>query len=222
MLGLHAISAAPISDIGMQIRIITVDTLTIDSLSSVRLQFIFADSPQNNTLYRAILTGAADGETDLVMGPSSFSFSDTLEGKRTVTVIVPKVTGLVDEIALRLNGSLMLQTAKAAYNQEPTLWETMTTVDFLRFDYQRGAMKQSTTLYGASVITNENPQTYQIDKIITENATDGQKYWRTEVIPGLRPGDSVEINGGTYAVERIQTAVTDTTAIMSIWEQAAG
>lgn len=170
------------------------------------------------TRYQCVLTGVADGKTDLILPIKSFQsrYSDLFI---YLSCVVPGVDDYQSEIDLRRNGRLIISriyryedSSESAYVMVNVPFET------LRLD-QGGRSGMTATLSGSDSITYFSPQTVDCYDPIYYSSTDGAKRrYRCQIDPRLRNGDTVNINGESFTVGSIIHIVDVNSTIMEIAE----
>lgn len=166
--------------------------------------------------YFCILTGAADGTTDLTLPMASFQARRRSGDPTYLSVVIPTVD-YADEIAARPNGTLKIQQAyeqNGVIKQTETIMET--SLDEVNPD--EGGTNQSVTLVGYSTAT------YSAKAVtlsgVTYRSTRGGKYHYRLAKPYifLNPGDTVTFSddGVSFAIDTMTYFINPTTSTIEL------
>lgn len=151
--------------------------------------------PAGVVYYGAILTGAPDGLSDLELPISAFSLNVRHATPSYGTITIPRITDSAD-IDARPNGDIVV----SHYERDSTgavVASVLLTVNLDTVRVDEGATSKSIVLTGNKQTTYTPPfNTVVIPSLSFRTATDGARRWRTKVIPGITPGDTV-----TYELE---------------------
>jgi len=166
--------------------------------------------------YFCLLTGAADGTTDLTLPMASFQARRRSGDPTYLSVVIPTVD-YADEITARPNGTLKIQHAyeqNGVIKQTETIMET--SLDEVNPD--EGGTNQSTTLVGYST------STYSAKAVtlsgVTYRSTRAGKYHYRLAKPYifLNPGDTVTIldDGVVFEVDTMSYFINQTTSTIEL------
>lgn len=166
--------------------------------------------------YFCILTGAADGTTDLTLPMSSFQARRRSGDPTYLSVVIPTVD-YATEIAARPNGTLKIQQAyeqNGVIKQTETIMET--TLDEVNPD--EGGTNRSTTLVGYST------STYSAKAVtltgVTYRSTRAGKYHYRLARPYifLNPGDTVTFldDGVSFVIDTMIYFINPTTSTIEL------
>lgn len=166
--------------------------------------------------YFCILTGTADGTTDLTLPMASFQARRRSGDPTYLSVVIPTVD-YADEIAARPNGTLKIQQAyeqNGVIKQTETIMET--TLDEVNPD--EGGTNQSTTLTGYST------STYSVKAVtltgVTYRSTRAGKYHYRLARPYifLNPGDTVTFSddGVSFVIDTMSYFINPTTSTIEL------
>jgi hypothetical protein len=148
-----------------------------------------ADTGSEIIRYFCILTGSADGTSDLTLPMKSFQARRRAGDPTYLSVVVPGVAYAADILA-RSNGFIRIQQAYER-NKEIIQSATIIEVDFTRADLQEGGQSQSMTLTGYKNTTFYSKPVALSG--VTYRATVNGKYRYRLARPYLflNPGDTV-------------------------------
>jgi hypothetical protein len=165
-----------------------------------------ADTGSEIIRYFCILTGGADGTSDLTLPMKSFQARRRAGDPTYLSVVVPGVT-YAEDIAARANGFIRIRQAYER-NHQIIQSATILEVDFTQADIQEGGQNQTVTLTGYKNI-NFYPKQVALTGV-TYRATVNGKYRYRLARPYifLNPGDTVTI---------LDDNVTFTVATMSYY-----
>lgn len=169
------------------------------------------------TRYLCHLTGAADGESDLLLPMSSFAIRlNSSTASSFVQVVIPGVDSYADAIAARPNGSILI-TRIYDYLDGSSLTYEMARADFDSLRTDTGGQSGSTgTMQGYYTLTSSTARTYDLSDP-TYRSWDGETVrYRCELNPLIRPGDTVTINEETIELRSIQHNVDVTLCLSEI------
>jgi hypothetical protein len=166
--------------------------------------------------YFCILTGVADGTTDLTLPMSSFQARRRSGDPTYLSVVIPTVD-YATEIAARPNGTLKIQQAyeqNGVIKQTETIMET--TLDEVNPD--EGGTNRSTTLVGYST------STYSAKAVtlsgVTYRSTRAGKYHYRLARPYifLNPGDTVTFldDGVSFVIDTMIYFINPTTSTIEL------
>ena len=166
--------------------------------------------------YFCILTGAADGESDLEIPIQAFQARKRDGDPTYLSVTVPGFD-LAEEIADRSNGQLVLQMAYFIGDTEQ-LREEILRVDLENIRTDQGPRNQSLTLsghrtetFGQQIITLADP--------VYKYVSDGIRRYRFATPePYINPGDTAKVGDDEFRVNFITYAISDRYRAMEITE----
>lgn len=202
-----------------------LDTTVIQSITfqpfSLGLTMGFGEASSFETgsaiiRYFCILTGAANGTTDLVLPMSSFQARRRSGDPTYLRVVIPTVD-YADEIAARANGTLKIQQA---YEQNGVIKQTETIMetDLEEVNPDEGGTNQSTTLVGYSTTTYSSKSITLSGT--TYRSTRGGKYNYRPAKPYifLNPGDTVTFadDGVTFVIDTMSYFINPTTSTIEL------
>jgi len=160
-------------------------------------------------IYTCTLTGAADGVDDAVLPMSSFQFRLYDHGGSYLSVVVPNAVLYAPEISARLNGQIVIRQGYR-YGDGSVNASEMARAGQITMRHDTGARNSSATITaGESITFSFDPGvTKRVTKLINRTLqADGNWQFRTVPIFGLFPGDSVNIDGTAWNVNRVSVAV---------------
>lgn len=169
------------------------------------------------TRYLCHLTGAADGESDLLLPMSSFAIRlNPSTSSSFVQVVIPGVDSYADAIAARSNGSILI-TRIYDYLDGSSLIYEMARADFDSLRTDTGGQSGSTgTMQGYYTLTSSTARSYDLSNP-TYRSWDGETVrYRCALDPRIRPGDTVTINDETIELRTIQNNVDVTLCLSEI------
>jgi hypothetical protein len=166
--------------------------------------------------YFCILTGTADGTTDLTLPMASFQARRRSGDPTYLSVVIPTVD-YAAQIAARPNGTLKIQQAyeqNGVIKQTETIMET--SLDEVNPD--EGGTNQSTTLTGYSTSTY-SPKSITLSGV-TYRSTRGGKYNYRLAKPYifLNPGDTVTFSddGVSFVIDTMSYFINPTTSTIEL------
>jgi hypothetical protein len=186
-----------------------------DAITWIGLNIESVDTGSEIIRYFCILTGAADGTTDITLPMKSFQARRRSGDPTYLSVVIPTVD-YADDIVARPNGTLKIQQAYER-NGEILQTETIMEAPIDSVNPHEGGTNQSTVLvgYGASTFI---PKEVSLTGV-TYRATVGGKYRYRLARPYifLNPGDTVTFTDDGVSFE-IDTMVYFINAITSTVE----
>lgn len=166
--------------------------------------------------YFCILTGAADGTTDLTLPMSSFQARRRSGEPTYLSVVIPTVDYAV-EIAARPNGTLKIQQAYER-NGEILQTETIMETSLDEVNPDEGGTNQSVTLIGYGTSTFY-PKDVTLSGV-TYRSTRGGKYHYRLARPYifLNPGDTVTFtdDGVSFVIDTMSYFINPTTSTIEL------
>lgn len=175
-----------------------------------------SDPSVTQTIYLFTLTGAPDGQSDIII-PISSAQGRLRDGDPTyLSVVIPSST-YSEAISLRPNGEMVLQRGVRLSDGALQLEEiARVTLEDIRID--EGARNQSISLSGHATVTNSTPKTVQLTGASYRNIINGSTRYRCALNNFLRPGDTAEINGESLLVNSITYTIGVSSETMEIAE----
>lgn len=167
--------------------------------------------------YTLILTGAADGLSDLVLPMSSFQGRLRSGSPSYLSVVIPAAAQYSDAIDARPNGQLVVSRGDRWTDGLIQVTEiARVNLETIRLD--QGARSSSATLSGHRQTTNSAPKTVTLGGAQVKSVAGGLRRYRCALDNDLRAGDTAEINGESFAVREISYTVGPTLSFMEIAE----
>jgi hypothetical protein len=206
-----ALAANPV----VELRVTAAALQAITALASDGA-FVLTDAGSRIT-YECVLTGDADGETDLTIPMSSFQGRFRSGDPSYLAVNVPSMEYAAD-ITARSNGSLSVYIIKTIGDNR--IRELLITVDLEDIRTDEGANSQTITLSGHRT---ETPfaKTVTFDDVYYANMINGLRRFRCPPDLYLKPGDTVVIDGETMTADLITWAVSVDSCTMEIAEEGS-
>lgn len=161
------------------------------------------------SIYKCILTGAADSESDLELPMSALQYRLYLSGGAYLSVVVPNAIAYMDAVASRPNGCLVVYKGYRYVDGSEQIAEmARSNLGSIRADI--GGRSSSLTLTGSGDVDFVFDPS--VDKAIADVITyvlqaDGKRKLRVEPIFGMYPGDIVQYDGISYLVEALSVSV---------------
>jgi len=187
-----------------------------DAITWIGLNIESVDTGSEIIRYLCILTGAADGTTDLTLPLASFQARRRSNDPTYLSVVIPTVD-YADEIAARPNGTLKIQQAYER-NGEILQTETIMEAPLDSVNPYEGGENQSTVLigYGTSTFVAKSITLTGV----TYRATVGGKYRYRLARPYifLNPGDTVTFSddGVTFVIDTMAYFINPTASIIEL------
>jgi hypothetical protein len=206
-----ALAANPV----VELRVTAAALQAITALASDGA-FVLTDAGSRIT-YECVLTGDADGETDLTIPMSSFQGRFRSGDPSYLAVNVPSMEYAAD-ITARSNGSLSVYIIKTIGDNR--IRELLITVDLEDIRIDEGGGSQAITLSGHRT---ETPlaKTVSFDDVYYANMINGLRRFRCPPDLYLKPGDTVVIDGETMTADLITWAVSVDSCMMEIAEEGS-
>jgi hypothetical protein len=162
--------------------------------------------------YQCLLTGLADGLSDLVLPLSSVSVRHRDETKSYYSIAIPSVL-YSEDIAARSNGQIVVSMTIGAVAEElfrGSLGTVQTSV---------GPKGQAITISGNASRAAHTLATYEIAAALyTYSTSDGEQRIRIPPRAAIRPGDTVLFDGSYFEVGLVTLTASpkDTTMELAI------
>lgn len=167
--------------------------------------------------FTLILTGAADGTTDLILPMSSFQGRLRSGTPSYLAAIVPNASAYADAIDARPNGELVISRGDRWTDGRLEITEiARANLETIRYDL--GPRSASATLAGHKTVSYAAPKTVALVGASYRAVTNGLRRYRSQIDNTLRPGDTAEINGESLVVREIGYTVGPELAFMEIAE----
>lgn len=214
--GVGAMALAGLSLAAANPRAVGAGTLSLAGLSGVAHGLKPIADHWIATRYRAALTGAADGVADLELPLKSFQIRRD-QYRVYVAAVVPGVDRLEAGIAVRPNGSLLIERIyRYADGRSESFVLIEAPFESLRTD--AGAQAGVTgTLTGLAVGGAASHQTVSVyDPVYRAMDSDGSRRIRCRPDPRLRRGDTAVIGAETLTVASIVMMIDANSAVMEI------
>jgi hypothetical protein len=154
------------------------------------------DPAKVQTIYQFMLTGSADGETDITIPIASCQMRRR-DGKPTyMSVVVPDYDAYADEILARPNGEMVFYKG-VRFADDSIQVQEIARVDMelenLRMD--KGPKSRSITVVGHKTVSTTDPNVVTLSGASYRNYAGGTRRYRCDVDLWLRPGDTAVIEG---------------------------
>lgn len=167
---------------------VPVQTVSIDGTAPARF---FWEAPANvswQMVYKLTLTGAPDGQTDVVLPMASFQSRARAAAQTYIGAVVPYTAAYAQAIALRPHGVLVI-SAGPKYSDGTENLTVILRATLDRVDVDRGPRNGSITLHGYYAATTRPVQTRQM-RGVSYVHTGNTNTIRCNVDIWLRPGDT--------------------------------
>lgn len=187
-----------------------------DAITWIGLNIESVDTGSEIIRYFCILTGAADGTTDIVLPMSSFQARRRSAAPTYLNVVVPTVD-YTDEIAARPNGTLKIQQAYER-NGEILQTETIMEATLDSVSPHKGGENQSTVLigYGTSTFVAKS---ITLTGVTYRSTRAGKYHYRLgRPYIFLNPGDTVTFSddGVSFVIDTMSYFINPTTSTIEL------
>lgn len=141
-------------------------------------------------IYRCILTGAADGTTDLTLPMKSFQARLRDGDPSYLSCVIPDSTTYAASVAARTNGEIVIYSGYL-FDDGTEQLEEIIRVDYESLQINRGANSDSLTVSGHKTITSSSPKDWTVTGVSFYGQTaEGKRRVRANLDPFVRCGDT--------------------------------
>ena len=141
-------------------------------------------------IYRCILTGAADGTTDLTLPMKSFQARLRDGDPSYLSCVIPDSTTYATLVAARPNGEIIIYSGYL-FDDGTEQLEEIIRVDYESLQINRGANSDSLTVSGHKTITSSSPKDWTVTGVSFYGQTaEGKRRVRANLDPFVRCGDT--------------------------------
>jgi len=186
----------------MQINILQNTFITTNSILEPTISVVSLINAYR--VYTLTLTGASDGEDDIIIPISSFQCRIKNDEPTYLSVVIPGIDYL-SSINARLNGNLILRLGYKE-GSEILISEIVANVLFENIRYDEGATNKSITLDG-HITETWFPKAITLNGVSYKNLNNGLLRVRAKPNLYLRPGDTVTADGEIFEVSSISFSV---------------
>lgn len=165
--------------------------------------------------YRATLTGAPDGETDLVLPISNAQATLRTSGEDYLTITVPAGAQYATGIYDRQNGEIVLDHLATSSDGAVVVSE-LARVNLQDIREDTGARSESVTLTGYKSVNYSDTSTKQVDDITYRSVSNGTVRWRSGVDPALKPGMTADNGAESFLIDTIAIALGRTQSVLEL------
>jgi len=162
-------------------------------------------------IYRCILTGAADGTTDLTLPMKSFQARLRDGDPSYLSCVIPDSTTYATLVAARPNGEIIIYSGYL-FDDGTEQLEEIIRANYESLQIDRGANSDSLTISGHKTITSSSPKDWTVTGVsFYGQTTTGKRRIRANLDPFIRCGDTcVYGTGGNdyFVIGRITCWVT--------------
>lgn len=175
------------------------------------------DPRQVQELYLVTLTGDADGLEDLTVPASSFQ-ARRRDGDPSWLQVVTHGQDLEGAVKDRPNGQLVVRKGYRM-SDGSVQSEEIARVDLERIRVDEGAKAHSVTLTGHRTVSTTDPNEVDLSGPRERLTSGGQRRYRCDVDPWVRPGDLVTIHGETFRIGYLEYRIRVREEEMEIVEE---
>jgi hypothetical protein len=141
-------------------------------------------------IYRCILTGAADGTTDLTLPMKSFQARLRDGDPSYLSCIIPDSITYATLVAARPNGEIIIYSGYL-FDDGTEQLEEIIRADYESLQINRGANSDSLTVSGHKTITSSSPKDWTVTGVSFYGQTaEGKRRVRANLDPFVRCGDT--------------------------------
>lgn len=170
------------------------------------------------TIYLCLLTGSADGLTDLTIPISSFQSTMRDGDPSYLACVIPNSVAYVTDIIARTNGDIVIRKGYRL-DDGSAQTEEIIRVDYESLQIARGANNDSATISGHKTTSSSNPKTVTLNDVSYYGLqTDGKRTYRALPDLFLRVGDTAVYGAESIIVGQISYIVDAQLAIMQVTE----
>jgi len=155
--------------------------------------------------YQFMLTGTADGLSNIVIPISSFQSRIKSGDPTYLSVVIPSYA-YVDAITARSNGELVLRM-RYVMDGEALLYTEIARATLDDIKINQGASSRSITLDGYKTSTFL-PKSITLENPSYKALSDGKLRYRCKPDLYVRPGDTVTVDTDTFVVDNISWSVS--------------
>jgi hypothetical protein len=169
-------------------------------------------------IYLCILTGAADGLTDITIPISSFQSTMRDGDPSYLACVIPNSVDYVAAIAARPNGDIVIRKGYK-FSDGSTQTEEIIRVDYESLQVNRGARSDSATISGHKTTSSSNPKSVNLAGVSYYGLqANGKRTFRADPDLFLRVGDTAVYGAESIVVDQISYTVGERQAIMQVTE----
>lgn len=169
--------------------------------------------------YRAILTGAPNGETDLPLKPTSLNLTLN-SGTSYASISIVASPDIIDAVSARIDGYIIVYRTIHYADGGQDAEETILNAPFEDFDYDEGSKRFSATLKARGVFTNAVPATVTTTRLIsTSRNASGEMVFNTGHSTAALPGDTFDHGGTGYLIKQVRITVSEQGLTQELTEQ---
>jgi len=170
-------------------------------------------------IYQCILTGDADGLSDLVLPMSSFQSTMRNGEASYLACIIPGATAYKAAILARANGDIVVSKGYR-FSDGTTQMEELCRVDYESLRIDRDPMMDIATISGHRTATAAASKSVTLTGVSYQGyRTDGKNVFRAEPDLFLRVGDTAVYGSYSFVVGEISYAVGTNQAMMQVTEE---
>lgn len=213
---LEALAGLSVGSVGADY-VLVAGALQVTSGLTIDGVLIFVEGSSRIT-YELVLTGDADGLSDLTVPISSFQARLRSGDPSFLSVVVPG-TAHDAEINARSNGDLVIYMVKTLDSGNIIREEiARATLETIRLD--EGEISQSVTLSGHKTLTFSN-KAVSLSGGSYKAVTNGMLRYRCSPHIYLKPGDTVTVDGSTFIADSITISISVDQQTMEVAEEGA-
>ncbi len=203
---IHSYSAVPLAPI--------INMLGINPRHSWKI----LDPTKVKTIYVLVLTGSADGTTDIEIPISSCQMRRRNGEPTWMSVNVPDYDQYLDMIKARSNGQLVVHKGYRFQDGSRQLTE-INRVNLENSRWKKDPNKRNITLSGHLTTTNPAADIVPLEKTSYRNVdAAGLRRYRSKVDLWLRPGDTVQVDEESFEVGYISYTIEPGREAMEVVE----
>lgn len=175
---------------------------------------------QLQEVYRLVITGSADGLSDLhIGGISSWQATNQADGRSSyLQAVIPAADGLTDELAARENGELVIQKGYR-FEDGSERYEELLRSEFDTFRWDRGPSRFTATVSGYLAGKRLESSKRTLTGIRSLSMTNGKHRVRCDIDLFLQPGMAVTADGVTFQAGYINYYVNQTDKFCEVGER---
>lgn len=197
----------------------TIGIITADATAGLAGQVENTITPDSG-FFRLVLTGAADGTTDITLPLKSLMSRLRSGSPSYLQVSLPYTSVYASAVTARANGDLQLYFVSdyGSYTLDTLIAE----IDLETIQISRGDTNKSILLVGHRQSTNSNPRSFTVTASSLQSGTTA----KTAVVPGfhphIKPGDDITAEEETFTVGLVQFQAGINNGTMSMYTQFVG
>lgn len=176
-----------------------------------------ADPTKVQTIFLFVLTGSANGESDITIPISSCQMRRRDGDPTYMSVMAPDYDTYADAIAARADGEMVFYKG-VRFQDDSTQTQEIARVNLEDIRLDKGPKNRSITLSGHKTVSTTDPNIVDLSGASYRNLSDGIRRYRSEVDLWIRPGDTANIDGESFQVGYISYTIGVGQEVMEVVE----